>query len=92
MIDNGSTGSLRSVAQLELYRKFTGTPTPVRNLKKHFVIYAHGGSKFIGVATFKFPYGNTIIAFDAPIVANSDTPLILGLSDQDRLGSRGLTS
>ncbi len=89
MIDNGSTGSLCSVAQLEAYRKFTGNPTPVRKLKNHFVISAHGGSKCFGVATFKFPYGSLTISFDAPIVENSDTPLILGLSDQDRLGSRG---
>ncbi len=89
MIGNGSTGSLCSVAQLEAYRKFTGTPTPVRKLKNYFVISAHGGSKCIDVATFKFLYGNTSIAFDAHIVENSDTPLILGLSDQDRLGSRG---
>lgn len=89
MIDNGSTGSLCSIAQLKAYRRFTGCPTPMRKLKNHFVVSAHGGSKCIGIATFKFPYGDTILSFNAPIVENSDTPLILGLNDQDKLLSSG---
>ncbi len=58
-------------------------------LKNHYVVSAHGGSKCIGVSTFKFPYYDSIIEFGAPIVDNSDTPLILGLNDQDRLHCRG---
>ena len=90
MIDNGSTGSLCSEAQLQAYRSFTGNPTPVRPLKNHYAVSAHGGSKCIGIATFKFPYHDTVIKFDAPIVENSDIPLILGLDDQDKLLSPGV--
>ena len=90
MIDNGSTGSLCSEAQLQAYRSFTGNPTPVRPLKNHYAVSAHGGSKCIGIATFKFPYHDTIIKFDAPIVESSDIPLILGLDDQDKLLSPGV--
>ncbi len=89
MINKGSTGSLCSVAQLEAYRSFTGYPTLIRMLKNHYVVSAHGVSKCIEVSTFKFPYFDSIIEFDAPIVENSDTPLILGLNDQDRLQCRG---
>jgi len=89
MIDNGSTGSLCSVSQLEAYRNFTGNEAPVRKLRDHYVVSAHGGSNCIGVATFKFPYQDAVIAFDAPIVENTDTPLILGLKDQDMFRSRG---
>ena len=90
MVDNGSTGSLCSVSQLEAYRNFTGHPTPVRKLKGHYVISGHGGSECLGIATFRFPYGDTVITFDAPIVKDADTPLILGLRDQDRLLSKGV--
>lgn len=78
------------MAQLEAYRIFTGQPTPVRELKDHFVVSAQGVSKCIGIAMFKFPYAGHVIQFDAPIVENIDTPLIIGLSDQDKLGSRGV--
>ena len=90
MIDNGSTGSLCSEAQLQAYRSFTGHPTPVRPLKNHYAVSAHGGSKCIGIATFKFPYHDTVIEFEAPIVENSDIPLILGLDDQDKFKSAGV--
>jgi len=90
MVDNGSTGSLCSVSQLEAYRTFTGNPAPMRKLRNHRCVSAHGGSNCIGIATFRFPYDDTVIEFDAPIVENSDSPLILGLSDQDRLQSPGV--
>ncbi len=82
-MDNGSTGSLCNVAKLEAYRSFTGYPTSIRMLKNHYAASAHGGSKCIGVSTFKYPYYDSIIA------QNSDTPLILGPNDQDRLHCRG---
>jgi len=40
MIDNGSTGSLCSVSQLEAYRNFTGNEAPVRKLRDHYVVSA----------------------------------------------------
>ncbi len=89
MIDNGSTGSLCSVAQLEAYRKFTRKPNACPQAQEPLRHLCPCGSKYISVATFKFRYGSLIISLDAPIVENSDTPLTLGLSDQDRLGSRG---
>lgn len=89
MIDNGSTGSLCSLSQLKAYRQFTGNPTPLRRIKNHYVVSAHGGSNCIGMATFTFPYLNSVIKFDAPIVENIDAPLILGLKEQDRMRSRG---
>ncbi len=89
MIDNGSTGSLCGIAPLEAYRMFTGNPTPMRKLKGHYAISGHGGSECVGVATFKFPYGDTVLEFDPPIVKDTDFPLILGLRDQDRLGTHG---
>ncbi len=67
----------------------TGNPTPMRKLKGHYAISGHGGSECIGVATFKFPYGDTVLEFDAPIVKDSDFPLILALRDQERLGTHG---
>ena len=68
VVENGSTGSLCSVAQLEAYRKFSGNPTPVRKLKDHSLISAHGSSKCVGIGRFKLPYGDSVIVFDAPIV------------------------
>ncbi len=94
MIGNGSTGSLCSVAQLEAYRKFTRNPNAcpeAQELLRH-LLHTVVRNAF-DVATFKFLYGNTSIAFDAHIVENSDTPLILGLSDlKTVLDHVGLTS
>ncbi len=52
------------------------------------MISAHGRSKWIGIGTFKFLYGDTIIEFDPLIIENSDTPLILSLEDKDELHPR----
>ena len=89
MVGNGSTGSLCSVAQLEAYRKFTDNRAPVQKLNNQYIISAHGGSKCIGIRTFKFPCGDSAIKFGALIVEKSGSPLILGLSDIDKLQSRG---
>ncbi len=89
MVDNGYTGSLCSVALLEAYRNYTGYSTPLRKLKNHYMISAYGGSKCISITTFKFPYGDSVIEFDAPIIEKSGIPLILGLKDMDKLNSRG---
>lgn len=89
MIDNGSTESLCSVSQLQAYCKFTGNPAPLTKIKDHYVVSAHGGSNCIGIATFTFPYLNSVIKIDAPAVENIDSPLILGLRDQDRMKCRG---
>ena len=67
MIENGSTGSLWSEAQLEAFRAFTGNPTPGRPLKDHYGVSACGGSKCIGNATFMVLYHDTVIKFDAPM-------------------------
>ena len=89
MLDNGSTGSLNSVAQLEAYRKFTGLDVPMTKIKDHVCVSAHGGSRCIGVAKFRFSYDDTVLEFDEPIVENTDSPLILGLDQMDRFETSG---
>ena len=84
MIDNSSTRSLCSKEQPQAYRSLTGFPIFDRPLKKCYAISAHSRPNCIGIATFKFPYPDTIIEFDSPIVENSNIPLILGLDDQDK--------
>ena len=77
MVDNGSSGSPYSVARLEANRKYTGYSAPLRKLRNHNMISALRESTFIGITTFRFPYGDAIIALNAPIVEKSDTSLIL---------------
>ncbi len=75
MIENGYTGSLSGISQLEAYRTFTGNPTPMRKLKGLYAISGHGGSECVGAATFKFPCRDTVLEFDAPIVKDADFPI-----------------
>ncbi len=66
-----------------------GEPYADAKIKGYYAISGRGSSKCIGIATFKFPYGDVVLEFDAPIVKDADFPLILGLCDQDRLSTHG---
>ncbi len=89
MVDNGSTCSLCCIARLEANINYIGYRTAIRRLKNQYMISAHRGSKCIGIATFKFPNGDSVIEFDRFIVEKSYTLLILGPKDIDRLNYRG---
>ena len=58
-------------------------------LRVHLGGLYHSGYKCIRIRAVTFPYGDSTIKFDAPIVENFDSPLILANSDIYKLQSRG---
>lgn len=61
----------------------------MRKLKDYYAVSGHVSSACIRVSTFKFPYSTSVLEFDAPIVKDTDFPIILGLREQDKLETHG---
>lgn len=85
--DNGSTGSICRVAQLEAYRNFTGPASPTQESLRSFWSWRIRMHWYCYVS---FPRADGVLSFDAPIVEDTDLPLILGLREMESLNSRGM--
>lgn len=89
IVDNGSNASIQSVTKLQSYRIYTENSTSLRKLQYHYVISTHRCSKCIGSTKIKFTSSDSLITFDALVLENIDSLLVLRLDDIDKLHSRG---